>query len=104
MKNGDCPKCGGGKVFADTDNPYHHLPVSPSRLAELENYVCAECGYVESYVVQDRDLQTIRDYWARVRSVVKRPNRGNLPVPATPPEMSTNDLPLPVEDPAKEEC
>lgn len=70
MKSGICPKCGSSKVYASTDLPLkggpfgsNSIPVSLTSMAPLDNYVCADCGLVESYVADAYDLKEITRKW-----------------------------------------
>src|SRR5687768_1276716 len=103
MKDGVCPKCQGAEVYSNSHGPLqvlpHRLPITVAHAATLESYVCVECGYVERYVPQPRDLQKVRDYWARVgKASPARRERGNLPLPATPPGASIEQLPIPASE------
>jgi ribosomal protein S27AE len=76
MKNGTCLKCGSNEVYF---NPQAGLMMTPAGMnaipikgslftstAELNNYVCGQCGYVESYILNNRKLQEIVKHWTRV--------------------------------------
>ena len=69
MKRGVCPKCGSNDVRSGA-NVGDILRIEGSMLlgvfAGRDNYVCAKCGYVESYIANSRDLQKIIDRWPRV--------------------------------------
>lgn len=74
MKSGSCPKCGSSEVYAGTEvfpksGPFtcNAIPVSITSMASLDNYVCAACGYVESYISQGEDIDRIRKKWPPVR-------------------------------------
>jgi hypothetical protein len=43
------------------------LSISGLRSALLDNYVCAACGYVESYVARRDHLNSIAEKWPKVR-------------------------------------
>jgi len=73
MKDGKCPKCGSVKVYAATDLPLkggpfgsNSIPISLTSMAPLDNYVCAECGLVESYVAYEDKLEEIARKWTLV--------------------------------------
>jgi predicted nucleic-acid-binding Zn-ribbon protein len=79
MLDGICPKCGSHDVYCDVNIPgkdnSHRIDtimvkaafLLPS-FAVLDNYVCVQCGYLESYVPFPESLQTIADNWTRVRA------------------------------------
>jgi hypothetical protein len=42
------------------------IPIGLTSIAALDNLVCAECGYVESYVSDPEKLTEISRKWDRV--------------------------------------
>ena len=73
MKTGTCPKCSSKKVLSGADIPLkkgpfgsNSIPIGLTSIAALDNYVCGECGYVESYVSSQSKLAEISRKWARV--------------------------------------
>ncbi len=75
MKEGICPKCDAAEVYSPEDmllkgGPFgsNSIPVSLTSMAALDNYVCADCGYVESYVADEDKLHEITKKWKRVGS------------------------------------
>lgn len=73
MKSGQCPKCGSKEVYAATDMPLkggpfgsNSIPVSLASMAPLDNYVCVDCGLVESYVADEEKRAEIQRKWTRV--------------------------------------
>ena len=73
MKEGKCPKCGSEEVYSGVhispkNGPFgsNSIPVSLLSIAALDNYVCAECGYVESYVADSSKLREIAKRWPKV--------------------------------------
>ena len=74
MKDGICPKCGAEDVhFSDkVTKPGSSFPVSfPTSqikwLAIHDHYVCAQCGYVESYISDTVELVEIAHKWPKVK-------------------------------------
>ena len=72
MKNGICPNCGSSEVHAGTDltfkeGRYNVIPISLGTTAPLDNYVCVECGYVESYIGDRTKLEQIKKKWSKVK-------------------------------------
>jgi predicted nucleic-acid-binding Zn-ribbon protein len=70
MKNGKCPKCGSSNIYAAGDLPLkggpfgsNCIPVSLMSMAPLDNYVCVDCGLVESYVADKDKLEEIARKW-----------------------------------------
>ena len=74
MKSGKCPKCqsnnvySGAKVFPKS-GPFgsNSIPVSLTSIAALDNYVCVDCGYIESYVESDK-LEEIARKWQKAEA------------------------------------
>ncbi len=73
MKTGICPKCSSHEVFSGAGvalkkGPFgsNSIPIGLTSIAALDNLVCAECGYVESYVSDPDKLAEIFRKWDRV--------------------------------------
>ena len=73
MKSGKCSKCGSDKVYSGTEIPLksgpfgsNSIPISITSIASLNNYVCSECGYLESYVADEDKLIEIAKKWRNV--------------------------------------
>jgi predicted nucleic-acid-binding Zn-ribbon protein len=73
LKTGICPKCSSHEVFSGADvvlkkGPFgsNSIPIGITSIAALDNLVCAECGYVESYVSDPDKLAEISRKWAKV--------------------------------------
>jgi ribosomal protein S27AE len=73
MKNGICPRCGGKEIFSGSTvsnkSGMQHsntVPLSLFRTAALDNLVCGQCGYVESYIAKEKDLAAIKKKWPLV--------------------------------------
>ena len=74
MKNGKCPKCGSDKVFQGAEIPAkfgpfgsNSIPITLFSIASLDNYVCAECGYLERYVAEAAKRDEISKKWPQVK-------------------------------------
>jgi len=74
LKDGICPKCKSNEVFCGGDiilksGPFgsNSIPVNLTSIAALDNYVCADCGYVESYVLDSKKLKEISQTWPRAK-------------------------------------
>ncbi len=74
MKNGTCPKCGSDSVFCGDKVPLksgpfgsNSIPISLISIAPLDNYVCTDCGYIESYIADTDKTKEIADSWRNVK-------------------------------------
>ncbi|HSO18540.1 MAG TPA: hypothetical protein VLT88_03720 [Desulfosarcina sp.] len=75
MKQGKCPKCGSENIYFAEDLPLksgpfgsNAIPVSLTSMAALDNYVCINCGLVESYVAEKYMLEKIAKKWKAVNA------------------------------------
>ena len=80
MKNGQCPKCNSNNVFSGatmskfSKNGVLHSNSIPlvggifCKATQLDNYVCVDCGYVESYISDKKALEYITKKWPRAGS------------------------------------
>ncbi|MBI5896536.1 MAG: hypothetical protein HZB24_11230 [Desulfobacterales bacterium] len=82
MKNGTCPKCGSRNVYSAGDLPLkggpfgsNCIPVSLLSMAPLDNYVCTDCGLVESYVTDAYKLKEIARRWTPVNEMPDEPEK-----------------------------
>ena len=80
MKSGNCPKCASTEVYSGATIPLkkgpfgsNAIPVTLTSIAALDNYVCAACGYMESYIGDEEKLAEIARKWVRVESADSGP-------------------------------
>jgi hypothetical protein len=73
MKSGICPLCGGKEIYSGAAvkmkagmNQSNTIPVSAFRHAPLDNYVCGDCGYAQSFIAREKDLLAIKKKWPLV--------------------------------------
>jgi predicted nucleic-acid-binding Zn-ribbon protein len=75
MKSGVCPKCGSTEVYSGAHisnkrGGYYAntIPLGGywAQGVALDNYVCVNCGYVESYISDEKALREIAQKWPRV--------------------------------------
>ncbi|NDJ35992.1 MAG: hypothetical protein GYB64_15155 [Chloroflexi bacterium] len=75
MRDGICPKCGSDEVYSGAQIPNKEGPEGVNTIpvwgqfatpAPLDNYVCLNCGYVESYLSDAHKLRQIATRWKRV--------------------------------------
>lgn len=78
MKDGKCPRCGAMDIYSGIDLPLkggpfnsNCIPISLTSMAPLDNYVCAACGLVESYVADQNKLNEITRKWESVKASSK---------------------------------
>jgi hypothetical protein len=75
LKTGTCPKCDSREIFSGArvalkKGPFgsNSIPIGLTSIAALDNFVCGECGYVESYVSDSQKLIEIARKWEKVGS------------------------------------
>lgn len=75
MKKGICPKCNSREVFSNKNLRFksgsynsNTIPLSFFRSVALDNYVCTQCGYLESYISDSAALERIRGMWEWVKN------------------------------------
>jgi predicted nucleic-acid-binding Zn-ribbon protein len=67
MKKGQCPKCGSKQVFRKMASGYRgNMILGFIRWTSLTDYVCVDCGYIESYVCANSGLEHIKNNWQKV--------------------------------------
>lgn len=73
MKHGTCPLCGGKEIFSGAGLKWksgmhesNTIPITSFRTAPLDNYVCGQCGYVQSFVAREKHLAMIKKKWPLV--------------------------------------
>lgn len=74
MKEGKCPKCGSEEIYSGANvsaksGPFgsNSIPITLMSIAALDNYVCTDCGYVESYVADAAKLKEIVQRWPKAK-------------------------------------
>lgn len=76
MRHGTCPKCDGTNVRSGAALMWKRRTLGGNTIplggfipsaVELDNYVCPDCGYVESYVSNRSALARIRAKWPKAR-------------------------------------
>jgi hypothetical protein len=74
MKKGKCPKCGSADVRSSLGVKGREYGESTAiqiggsllpRTARVDNYICISCGYLESYVSDQKKLRLIAEHWPR---------------------------------------
>ena len=68
MKSGVCPKCKSNEVYyreGGITTSSVTVAVTSWSVATTDNYVCTDCGYLESYITKPKFLQKIIDKWTK---------------------------------------
>ena len=88
MKTGICPKCNSCEVFSGAGvalkkGPFgsNSIPIGLTSIAALDNFVCAECGYIESYVSDSDKLAEISRKWDKVEPEDIEQEKDSDPLP-----------------------
>jgi predicted nucleic-acid-binding Zn-ribbon protein len=73
MKKGMCPRCQSKEVYSGASisgksglHQNNTIPITSFTTAVLDNFVCGQCGYVESYIAKEKDLARIKRKWPLV--------------------------------------
>ena len=70
MKNGKCPKCGSNEIYAFTSITVRHLlPVAMLRIVSLGDYICCQCGFVETYLWDMNDIDKVKKHGKRITNI-----------------------------------
>ncbi|MEM9953971.1 MAG: hypothetical protein AAF846_20345 [Chloroflexota bacterium] len=71
--DGVCERCGSqniksGAIIDGKEGlrGSNRLPIDSKTSIELDNYVCLDCGYTESYISNRSMLNRIEKYWQKV--------------------------------------
>ncbi len=75
LKDGICPQCGSERIYSGAAiegkeglRGGNRIPINAVSQVALDNYVCVDCGYVESYISDRSILNRIAKEWARIKS------------------------------------
>ena len=63
MKNsGNCPKCKSNNISEiKSDSLGARISTGALSIASVSYYVCCQCGYVEEWITEKKDLEKISD-------------------------------------------
>jgi predicted nucleic-acid-binding Zn-ribbon protein len=80
MRGGLCPKCGHATVHSGRDDAAksssnNRLPIDLRNSVPLDNYVCITCGYVESYISDEKARQQINEKWPHANDTKRKRKR-----------------------------
>jgi hypothetical protein len=74
MKNGICRNCRQQAVFTKKADGDYAIPVRTLSVAAVYHYICANCGYIENYILDDNKLRQISQNWDYVPATDKPKN------------------------------
>ena len=62
MKNGTCLKCSSKEVYTTKNGAQYSLGINEGwrPIMEFENYLCLECGYLETYYLFEYPEELIK--------------------------------------------
>lgn len=66
MKNGICRNCRQQAIFTKKADGDYAVIVRTFSVAAVYHYVCANCGYIENYILDENKLRQISQTWAFV--------------------------------------
>lgn len=71
--HGVCPICGSERVKSGAEvrdksglRGANRIPINATRAVPLDNYICLDCGYLESYIADRSILNRIAREWPKV--------------------------------------
>lgn len=69
MKSGFCPKCQSSEVYGDINHP-HGIHVERMAFIQMHTIllVCADCGYLEFYIENEKDLEKVKKRFRKVEN------------------------------------
>ena len=69
MKSGICPKCNAFEVYGEGSGT-HGISVDRWAFIGVNTIllVCANCGYLEFYVENEKDLETVKKRFQKIES------------------------------------
>ena len=73
LKDGICLLCGSEQIRSGATvegkeglHGGNRIPINAVITVALDNYVCVECGYVESYISDRGILKRIANEWSKI--------------------------------------
>jgi predicted nucleic-acid-binding Zn-ribbon protein len=74
MREGVCPKCNSTEVYTNVENPSFNtaIRVDWRRSIVPVAYMCADCGYLEQYVVSPDERGYAVETWSRADASKKK--------------------------------
>jgi len=66
-KTNTCMKCGSNEIIKPRysatghNNAFQVIPLSTFKVAIIEKYICADCGYVENYIDDPKALSELKN-------------------------------------------
>jgi predicted nucleic-acid-binding Zn-ribbon protein len=69
MKRGICPKCSSSDVYRHNHPQDYRCVIGRGYFttgSSIHEYICASCGYVESYMSSKKDIEKVVKYAIKV--------------------------------------
>ena len=64
MQTGKCPKCDNTEIYVNTCRvgaaSRAKLPLSLMTEVAVDEFICAQCGFIESYLSDLRDMDKVK--------------------------------------------
>jgi RNase P subunit RPR2 len=73
MKNGICRNCRQQTVFKKKADPDYSIPIRTLSVAAVYHFVCANCGYIENYILEENKLRQIENNWEYIIPAQDKP-------------------------------
>lgn len=71
--DGICPQCGSEAIYSGAQaegkeglRGSNRLPIDFTHSVPMDNYVCTQCGYTETYITDRAALNRIAQTWRKV--------------------------------------
>ena len=69
MKKTECSKCGSSEIYTRRAGAYRsYLSLGLIKSTVLTDFVCSQCGFVDSYVLDDEAKEYIKKRWEKAQS------------------------------------
>jgi predicted RNA-binding Zn-ribbon protein involved in translation (DUF1610 family) len=73
MKSGTCPKCQSEEIYHSSTVLPRFTVAGAFTSTRVDEYVCTDCGYTESFISNPQHLQALRKRWRRVKPKAATP-------------------------------
>ncbi|MCU0512727.1 MAG: hypothetical protein MUE40_09165 [Anaerolineae bacterium] len=66
MKHGICRNCRQQAVFKKKADADYAIPIKTLSVSAVYHFICANCGYIENYILDAGKLRQIEQHWEYV--------------------------------------